>query len=130
MVFKVLIVKNHQPVILFMLFIHIFFSIACSSKKKIDYSKVGENLCSCSTKVNTLNEKLKELIDKKQTEKIMILMDTMALAENDLKSCILKENKEVNFLGEENSEKSLHKVLEKKCPDRAAKILELTSEMK
>ncbi len=108
----------------------IYGSIACTNQKKLDYKKIGENLCGCSTKVKIYNEKLKVLIEKKQTDKIMVLMDTMALVENDLKACLLEENKNTAFLSEESSEKSLRKILVKKCPDRAEKIIELATEMK
>ncbi len=103
---------------------------ACSNRKRQNYEAIGQNLCSCSEDLKSKNERFKQLLEKKQTEKIMSLMDTLNMAENNLKACILQENKDKNFLADQNSGESLHKVLGKLCPDRAAKIVEITNELK
>lgn len=103
---------------------------SCANDKSHDYHLIGENLCNCAQDIRIYNAKFKVMLEKKQTEKIMSLMDTVALAENKLKACILKESKSAPFLTDEKAEKHLLKVLYKICPEEADEISELAGEIR
>jgi hypothetical protein len=103
---------------------------ACGNEKKHDYQKIGNALCSCSQKLSKFNSEFEKLVQNKKSEKIMKLLDSLALEESALKLCIINENKETQFLTDKNSSQKLLKVVSKNCPDRSEKILELTQELK
>lgn len=102
----------------------------CGDKRQINYNRIGQNLCSCSEDLKSKNERLTELISKKQTEKAMQLMDTLSTLENKLKACIIDENKKEEFLTDSKLTQNLPHALDKICADRTAKILELVKELK
>lgn len=103
---------------------------SCASDKAHDYHLIGENLCNCAEDIRVYNAKFKVMLEKKQTDKIMTLMDTLALAENKLKACILSESKSAPFLKDEKAEKHLLKALYKICPEEADEISELAGEIR
>ena len=102
----------------------------CSNKPHLNYDQIGKKLCSCSEELSQKNTKLIQLIEKKQTDKAMLLMDTLETMENKLKACIIEENKFENFMNDPKSEKALPQALNKLCPDRSGKIIELVKEIK
>lgn len=102
----------------------------CSNKPHLNYDQIGKKLCSCSEELSQKNTKLTQLIEKKQNDKAMLLMDTLETMENKLKACIIEENKLDNFMNDSKSEKALPRVLNKLCPDRSGKIIELVKEIK
>lgn len=108
----------------------LLFITACNNDKDYNYRLIGENLCGCAQDIQVYNAKFKVMLEKKQTDKIMSLMDTLALAENKLKACILSESKSAPFLKDEKAEKHLLKVLYKICPEEADEISELANEIR
>lgn len=108
----------------------LFVFTQCGNRHHIDYTHLGQNLCNCSQELKEKNIRFQELITKKQTEKAMVLMDTLGTLENNLKACILEENKKADFLNDSKLTEELPQSLNKICPDRTAKILELVKELK